>query len=279
MADILFIGGDRRMVCAAELISQSGSVHAVGLGSGLSKASEPSEKYGRIVLPVPFSRDGVNINAPLSEKPLPLEMITEYACDGAQVFSGGASTKLEALCAARGLRLVNYMEIEELTLKNALLTAEGAVSLLISEYSGALFDSTAVITGYGRIARYLARLLQAFRCRVTIAARNPLQREAAMLDGFCTLPSELCGLAAASADLVINTVPAALFTEEIFGRMRKGSVYMELATRAEVPEKQWAESFGITYIAAGGLPGRFSPKTAGEAIAQAVISAGCCGTH
>lgn len=82
------------------------------------------------------------------------------------------------------------MAAEELTLKNALLTAEGAVSLLISGYDGALFDSTAVITGYGRIARYLARLLQAFRCRVTIAARSPLQREAALLDGLCTLPRD-----------------------------------------------------------------------------------------
>ena len=121
-------------------------------------------------------RDGENITAPLSERPLPLELLTDYAAAGARIFSGGTSTKLEALCETHGLQLVNYMAAEELTLKNALLTAEGAVSLLISGYDGALFDSTAVITGYGRIARYLARLLQAFRCRVTIAARSPLQR-------------------------------------------------------------------------------------------------------
>lgn len=272
MGDILFIGGDRRMVYAAELISQSGSVCAVGLG-GFNEPAKPSESYERIVLPVPFSRDGVNITSPLSDKVLPLEMITEYAAEGACVFSGGSSPKLENICETHGLRLVNYMAIEELTLKNALLTAEGAVSLLISGYDGALFDSTAVMTGYGRIARYLARLLQAFRCRVTIAARDPLQREAALLDGLCTLPLDLAGLAAASADLVINTVPACVLPEDCFSRMRPGAVYMELATRSETPEKEWAENSGVKYIAAGGLPGRFSPRTAGEAIARAVISA------
>ena len=191
MGDILFIGGDRRMICAAELISQSGGVCAVGLGGDFPEPENQSDGYERIVLPVPFSRDGENITAPLSERPLPLELLTDYAAAGARIFSGGTSTKLEALCETHGLQLVNYMAAEELTLKNALLTAEGAVSLLISGYDGALFDSTAVITGYGRIARYLARLLQAFRCRVTIAARSPLQREAALLDGLCTLPVTL----------------------------------------------------------------------------------------
>ncbi len=273
MGDILFIGGDRRMICAAELISQSGGVCAVGLGGDFPEPENQSGGYERIVLPVPFSRDGENITAPLSERPLPLELLTDYAAAGARIFSGGTSTKLETLCENHGLQLVNYMAAEELTLKNALLTAEGAVSLLISGYDGALFDSTAVITGYGRIARYLARLLQAFRCRVTIAARSPLQREAALLDGLCTLPVTLAGLAAAGADLVINTVPACILTEECFSRMRYGAVYMELATRSETPEKGWAEARGVKYIAAGGLPGKFSPRTAGEAIARAVISA------
>lgn len=270
MSDILFIGGDRRMICAAELISQSGSVCALGLDGSFE---EPSGKYGRIVLPVPFSRDGTNINAPLSPKNLPLELITEYADEGTHVFSGGTAPRLRELCEMHGLYLTDYMAMEELVLKNALLTAEGAISLLISSCDGALFDSTAVLLGYGRIAKYLARLLRAFRCRVTIAARSSVQREMAMLDGLCTLPTGLAGLAAASADFVINTVPAGILTAECFVRMHPGAVYMELATRSETPEKDWAESTGVIYIPAGGLPGRFSPKTAGEAIARAVISA------
>ena len=270
MGDILFIGGDRRMTFAAELISRSGSVSALGLDVCFD---EPAGKYGSIVLPVPFSRDGININAPFSGKPLPLELITEYADEGAHVFSGGASPRLMELCETHGLELTDYMSIEELTLKNALLTAEGAISLLISGCDGALFDSTAVVIGYGRIARYLARLLKAFRCRVTVAARSSVQREMAMLDGLCTLPTDLAVLAAAGADYVINTVPAGILPAECFGRMRPGAVYMELATRSETPEKEWAESAGVKYIPAGGLPGRFSPRTAGEAIARAVISA------
>ena len=69
MGDILFIGGDRRMICAAELISQSGGVCAVGLDGDFPEPENQSGGYERIVLPVPFSRAGENITAPHSESP------------------------------------------------------------------------------------------------------------------------------------------------------------------------------------------------------------------
>lgn len=269
MEDILFIGGDKRIVYAAELISQTTGVCSLGLGDSFPP---PQGRYSAIVLPLPFSRNGVTVNAPLCDSPLSLDVIAEYAQPGGTVLSGGSSGALKELCDANRLRLLDYYDSEELTLKNALLTAEGAVCLLISSTDCALCDCSAVITGYGRIAGYLARLLREFRCRVTVTARSPAQRQAAMLDGFCALPTELTGLASQSAELVINTAPAQLLTEEQFAKLRPGTVFLELATRIESPEREWAQSAGVSYINGSGLPGRFSPKTAGEAIAHRIIA-------
>lgn len=270
MEEILFIGGDKRILYAAELISQSTQVHSLGLGGSFPP---PQGKYPAIVLPLPFSRSGVTVNAPLSDVPVPLDIIAEYAQPGALVLSGGTSPALEELCSANRLKLVDYYAGEELTLKNALLTAEGALSLLISGSERALCDSAAVITGYGRIARYLARMLVSSHAQVTVTARDPVQRQAAVLDGCCALPAELAGLAAGSADLIINTVPAQLLTEGDFAKMRPGAVFLELATRNSPPEREWAQSAGVGYISGAGLPGKYSPHTAGEAIANAVTAA------
>lgn len=270
MEEILFIGGDKRIICAAETLSQNFGVHSLGLGGSFP---QPEGKYPAIVLPLPYSRNGTTINAPLSDAPIPLDIIAEYAQPGGMVLSGGTSDRLREICEANRLRLVDYYSGEILTLKNALLTAEGAVSLLISGSECALCDSSAVITGYGRIAWYLARLLKGFNCRVTITARDPIQRHKALLEGFCALPCELTGLAASSADLVINTVPAQLLTMEEFLKLRQGTVFLELATRAEAPEREWAQAAGVHYINGAGLPGKFSPRTAGEAIAGALNTA------
>ena len=74
MEDYLFLGGDRRIIYAAELISRSGAISAVGLGEDFPP---PEGKYSRIVLPLPFSRDGENINALLADSPLPLSLVAE----------------------------------------------------------------------------------------------------------------------------------------------------------------------------------------------------------
>ena len=119
MEEILFIGGDKRILYAAELISQSTQVHSLGLDGSFPP---PQGKYPAIVLPLPFSRSGVTVNAPLSDVPVPLDVIAEYAQPGAVVLSGGTSPALEELCSANRLELVDYYAGEELTLKNALLT-------------------------------------------------------------------------------------------------------------------------------------------------------------
>lgn len=266
----LFIGGDKRIIYAADVISRRYGTAFIGLTEDFPA---PSGEYGCIVLPLPFSRDGVNINAPLSQQTIPLAELTRYAAAGACVFSGGTSPLLSEICAGAGLELTDYFAGEELTLKNALLTAEGAVSILISETDFSLHGARAVITGYGRIARYLVRLMGVFGCSVSVCARDPIQRVRAGLDGCTAADISQLHTLCKNADIIINTAPAQLFTEEDFAAVRAGSVYMELASKSAEPERSYAAAHGVKHIMAAGLPGKLSPKTAGEAIAQGIL--GC----
>ncbi len=266
----IFLGGDRRIIYAAQTIAQRRSVSALGLSCGLSA---PTGRYGAVVLPLPATTDGVTINAPLSEQPLPLKLITEYAAEGATVLSGGAHPEVVRLCREHGLRLIDYFADEALTLRNAALTAEAAVALLIQNTDASLSGASVLITGGGRIAQLTAGLLRAFGAQVTVCARRPEQRMQAQLQhvstGDITELSALCD----SADIVINTVPAALFGEEQFRRLKAGALFMELASKSPDAERNFTEKYGIQHIMAGGLPGKLSPKTAGEAIAQVILSA------
>lgn len=263
----LFIGGDKRMQSALEVISQR--FPCGSLGTTLADSAEG--RYGRIVLPLPLTRDGESINAPFSERKLPFSLIGEYAERGAVVFSGGSSPLLSELCEQRGLRLVDYFADEPLTLKNAALTAEAAAAILSQCTDGSLFGARVLITGYGRCARYAARLIKAFGAEVIICARSAQQRAAAQLDGFYALTAENIPLS--GADFVVNTVPARLFGERDIAAMQEGAVYMELATLPPEPLKALCESRGVRYIHAAGLPGKCSPKTAGGLIAQTILAA------
>lgn len=267
----LFLGGDRRIIYTARKIAEHYDVSSLGL---TTEFSPPVGRYGYIVLPLPALK-GEHINAPLSDKSLPLSLVTEYAEKGAMVLTGSVPQPLRELCSEHGLMLCDYYADEALTLKNAFLTAEGAISLLIQHMEYSLHDTPVLITGGGRISLMLARLLRCFGADVTVCARNSVQRMRASLEHCRTadLPqlTELCR----RSKIIINTAPATLFGEEHFHILGKGTLFMELAGKSPEAEQMLAEKYGVQHIMAGGLPGRLSPKTAGEAIAQTILSEVC----
>lgn len=266
---VLFIGGDKRIIYAARAVSRRFEVHTLGLYSG---EPLPIGKYGAVVLPLPFSRSGEYINAPLSGEPLPLSLAAEYAERGGLILSGMGSPALTELCKAHGLILYDYFADEVLTLKNAALTAEAAVSILIQSTEYSLCGAGVLVTGGGRISQLTARLLRAFGADVTVCARSASQRAKAELEFHRAAELRELERLCKSADIIVNTAPAHLFGAEEFARMREGTVFMELASLPAKPYEDFAAESGVKYIHASGLPGKFSPKAAGEAIGEAVLA-------
>ena len=265
---ILVIGGDKRMDYAAEKLSEQYETKRY-----LDSDASALGRFGAVVLPLPLTKNGSDIFSPTLNAPVAFETIGKFAEDGALIFAGGESKKLSDFCTEKGFHLENYFSHETLTLRNAALTAEAACAMLSQSTNGALLNSRALITGYGRIAKFLASRLKANGCEVTIAARRAEQRETAVLDGFAAVSVEEMTEKLHDYDYIANTVPFALFSEDDFRRMRAECVFIELATLPEQPVHSYAERCGIRYVYASGLPGKCSPKAAGIYIAEEITGA------
>lgn len=253
---IKFLGGDKRMRYAADALSACYDI------------AKSDEKADVVVLPLPLTKNGKDLFAPNSPQPIPIEEVAFHTGEKTIILAGGECDLLTSLCKAHSLKLVNYFQSETLTLKNAALTAENACMLLMENTNGALLSANVLITGFGRIAKELAKRFSSFGCRCTIAARRREARCEAELCGFRAIPAENPDCTA--FDFVINTVPAALFSEETFAAMPKSCVFLELATLPESLTRPLAEKNGIRYIYGSGLPGKYSPKAAGAFIAQEI---------
>lgn len=259
---ILFVGGDSRMEYAAKRLSELHEILTLG---------EAREGLDALVLPLPLTKDGKTV----CESDLTFEALFEEVSEASEtadehtlVLAGGEAAALSQLCRRRGFKLINYFALETLTLKNAVLTAEAALCLLSQSTDGALLGSDVLVLGSGRIAVFLAERLRACQSKVTFAARDPAKRELFKLRGFNAVSLNELPDALPRFDYIANTIPAPIFGEELFSAMKSGAVFMELATLPE--QRAAAERFGIKYIFAGGLPGKCSPKAAGEFIAEAV---------
>ena len=267
----IIIGGDERSVELCRALEREGHrVFPMALDSALPYAGPPDFAGADcVVLPLPAEKGGF-LNAPLSGGNYRLSELLERLPRGKTVFAGMASASLRQFCREKGLELRDYYEREELQSRNAVLTAEGAVALLLGADGGGLCSRRVLITGFGRIARALAPRLLAMGARVTVAARSPAQRVWAESMG-CGALSLSEAAAAEKYDFVLNTVPAALFGRgEIaaFGDAR----LIELASPPYGFDFAAAEALGREITLASGLPSRCAPVAAAEAIRDTIFN-------
>ena len=265
------LGGDTRSTLLCHMLRADGhTVRPFALENALPGcAAAPEEAMAGadcVILPLPGERDGV-LNAPLSGLRCPAAPLLAAAAPGTRVFAGGAGEELRSACRRGGLPLTDLLRREDFALRNADITAEAAVGLLM-QGEGALRGSEVLIAGFGRIGRRLAAKLTALGAHVTVLARAPEDRALAEMTGCRALRSPA---GAGRWDAVVNTVPAVIFGgEEIAGF--GGARLLELASAPYGFDLSAARALGKTVELCPGLPGKYAPRAAAEAIRGVIYS-------
>ncbi|MBQ8356793.1 MAG: NAD(P)-binding domain-containing protein [Clostridia bacterium] len=283
---IAILGGDTRQISLCErLLAENIGVHTFGLPSEKLSAGihcfddwhEAIKGVHAVVLPLPASPDGRRIHLPLAtgeEPPLIAELFAGLG-NRIPVAGGKFSPALKLLAEEQGVRLYDYFECEELQVKNALPTAEGAVSILMREVPRTVSGLPVAVTGYGRVAKALIRLLLAMNATVTVTARKKEDIASAAKQGCKTVlltdQKSLKDLSKGQA-VVFNTVPYWLFDDEVLADMDKSILIIDLASAPGGVDANAAAAYGIRVIWALSLPGKYAPITAGEIIAESVLA-------
>lgn len=163
----------------------------------------------------------------------------------------------------------DYNKRESFLLENAYLTAEGAFCLFKENYDTALYRSKILITGYGRIAQALHKILDASGANVTICSRSAESESRAVFAGAEHIGFEEL-LKPSDYDAVFNTVPHIVFTKNELACLKKGIKIFDLASFPGGVDTLCAKSAGIEIIDGKKLPSRYSKKSAGYLIGKTV---------
>ena len=86
---------------------------------------------------------------PLDAARTPLAELLRAARPGTLALGGMLSVEAKAIAAEAGVELVDYFAREELTIRNAIPTAEGCIGILMKERSRTLWGSSILLTGGG----------------------------------------------------------------------------------------------------------------------------------
>lgn len=274
--DFVIIGGDLRFKYLAELFKQNDlSIKSYGFEK-LSNTPESSLKdiisdFSAIILPLPVSKDENFINAPFSRNKIPLNYIYSQLNNTHTVFGGNISDSFKNVLEVKNVKYFDYAKDETFISKNAYLTAEGAVMTAIAESDISLSESKCLITGYGRISKFLLWFLKSFNADVTVCARKEKDLASASSFGCKVCHINNISNALPNCDIIFNTVPAIIFTENEFKNFKKDSCIIDLASNPGGVDINCLKNSNINYARALSLPGKTAPKTAGKLIFESIL--------
>ncbi len=298
------IGGDGRMTHLAQRLTEEGySVSLLGCGNEclpthegegelricttLAKAAEDATV---LILPLPATRDGETVHCPrdpacavtFQDLKALLKRNPKLSLFGGKMPAGFVS-EVTADDPTASARLVDYYGNEVLQLRNAYITAEAALMTAMELIDRTLRDTSVAVLGYGRIGKYLARLLRALGADVTVCARREECLFEAAAEGshplLITEDDPLGGLLPLCRDhaILFNTIPAHIMKRELLLGLERDTLLIDLASApfgvCDGDVREATARNGLRYLRAPSLPGSYAPRDAGRIIAECVLDA------
>ena len=238
MNDIVFYcaGESRALIYAAAFLSEE----------GMTFLPCPDHTVTHLLLPVPsFEPDGSikgggDLGQILSQLPKTVAVI------------GGNLTRPELA----GYEVLDLLEDSKYLARNASITAHCALELALAKLPVTLEKCPALVIGWGRIGKCLAKLLSALGAKVTVAARKESRR--VMVEALGYSACDIAGIKPEMYRLIINTVPAMVLPGAVGTALK-----IDLASKPGMA--------GRDILWAKGLPGKLAPESSGALIAESVM--------
>jgi len=218
MKKITVIGGDKRLISVKKRLENEGYiVDSLGLYPD-DNGDFTTSKF--IVLPVPTTKDSINVFTPLTNKIIPLKQISETVND-----------QLILCCNYffENKKCVDYGSLDSYALLNAIPTAEGAIKIAIENTDYTLWKSKCLVIGYGRVGKVLANRLKALGCDVTVTARKPSDLSLSETLGFSYINTENLNTAELSFNIIFNTVDVKVINDKKIKDL-KADLIIDLST-------------------------------------------------
>lgn len=272
---IAVIGGDRRLEEAVKKIERCNEVLCFGCGNNYESISNVTccetlvsavSKADIILLGLPCSKDDITVYAPLCDKQIRLENILESKKKHSYIVGG----KLPVWLKESNENCLDYYCDESLLVDNALLTAEGALMLAIQHTDISINGAKCVVTGSGRVAKAMIKIISALNGSVSVVARRPSDIEFWNSRGLksCSFTNSVETFS--EADIIFNTVPAKVLDSKTIDKVKGSCVIIDLASSPGGVDFDYAKSKNIKVVWGLELPGKTAPITAGNIIYKTV---------
>ena len=332
--NIGIIGGDLRIIRLAEMYAkENNKVYTYGLEKYFDLQSETKmlhiDETTRkcnivqcdsikeiinnaevIISSMPFSKDGVYINAPFSKEKIgiaelekdlihvinnkrkmenekntnsktiefiaggiPKEFLKEYDITENEeecIYLKDNKNQLDEKFKTADIKIIDLLESERLTILNAIATVEGTIKIAIQEREETIFESNVLVCGFGRIGKIMCDRFRALGANVYCTARKERDLTWIREKRYTPLTYDKVSENGEKFDLVINTVPTLVLKEKELNSFKQDVLIIDVASNPGGIDKDYAMQKNIKVITALGIPGKEMPKAAARFIKEII---------
>ena len=276
---ISIIGGDLRIVKLAEMLAEEGvEVYTYGLEEAemedvnkCESLQEAVSKSNIVLGPIPFTSNGKTINAPFGDEKITIEDVLNELSEKTLI-AGGIKQDIYDITSEKNIKTIDILKREELSVLNAVSTAEGTIKIAIEETPKNLHGSNILILGFGRIGKILSNMLKGLGVNVACEARKNSDLAWIKAYGYEPIPISNLKENLNRFDVIINTIPYIILDKDNLENVKKDALVIDLASNPGGVDKDAIKEKQIKFIWALSLPGKVAPVTSAEFIKETLYN-------
>lgn len=276
LKNILIIGGDSRQLYMADYFENNDySVSIYGLPEknrvNINDIKKSMKESDIIIFPLPISKDSKTFYSivPMKES---VDDIIQNISENHIVFGGMINKGIETKIKKKTNSVYDYFKSEDVTVRNTVPTVQGILKVIFDNVEYTVNSSKCAVFGYGRVGAITADVLKSLGAKVTVCARKKSAVSTAKIKGMNGVYIKDFHDFANDFDIIINTVPTVLIDRRILEKIKKDCLIIDVASSPYGVDFAAAYELGIKALQCPSLPGKVAPRTAGEIIADAIIS-------
>lgn len=286
--DYAIIGGDNRQLFLADLLTQTGgSVCYYGLSPCAlpckyipcfmnktivaSQSLQDAVEHSRIIIgPVPFTKDKTYLTSDSSLGILVEDVLNLLRPDQI-LYAGAISKQLMDKSKELGLKFIDIMKFEPVSLLNAIATAEGAICEAIRHSIINIQGSNILVLGFGRCGQILAKKLAALDGNVTVSIRKEESMSLALAYGYESFLLKDLKDQISNYHFIFNTIPAMVLTQDILKQVPEETAIIDIASAPGGVDFNYTNDHCYNAGLYLGLPGKMSPKSSAKILLDAIL--------
>lgn len=275
--NVMILGGDLRQYYMAKLLEKEsfaifcfGKVFdQIGKCQTVDQVWEIMKNPNTIiVLPVPVSVDGIYVKG--TEEQILLEEVASHIAINQRIYGGNIPDVIRKQVQIKQGKLMDFMELDQIAVKNAVATAEGTIAEAMQLGTETIQGSESLVIGFGRCGEILADKLSALKANVTVMARSERAKVKAETHGYHVYGMEFKNYPLIQFQYIYNTVPAKILDDTFLKSCNDSVTIIDIASSPGGVDYLYATKHQINAKICLGLPGKYAPKTAGEILAEEI---------